>query len=129
LAGRGPRGAVAGLSSSAVALFGHDPATYEPHAVHAAGSEVTYRETNCYTDVLIELLHARGDEPLAAMGINVRMDFEGDQWTFFKPAPADLERLFGIDIHEMQPYRALPDQIAEQLAAGRTMIVELDAYH
>ena len=28
----------------------------------------TYRETNCYTDILIELLHARGDEPLAAMG-------------------------------------------------------------
>ena len=28
----------------------------------------------------------------------------------------------------MQPYRALPDQIAEQLAAGRTMTVELDAW-
>ena len=46
------------------------------------------------------------------------MDFEGDQWTFFKPPPEDLERLFGIDIHEMQPYRPLPDQIAEQLARG-----------
>ena len=36
------------------------------------------------------------------------IDFEGDQWTFFKPPPEDLERLFGIDIHEMQPYRPLP---------------------
>ena len=118
---------MAGLSSS-VSLFGHDPATYTPHPVHAAASDVTYRETNCYADVLLELLHARGDEPLAAMGINVRMDFEGDQWTFFKPPPGDLERLFGVDIHEMQPYRPLPEQIAEQIAEGRTLIVELDSW-
>jgi len=57
----------------------------------------------------------------------VRTDFEGDQWTFFKPPPEDLERLFGIDIHEMQPYRPLPAQIAEQIERGRTMIVEVDA--
>jgi hypothetical protein len=99
---------------------------YVPHAVHRPGR--TYVETNCYTDVLIELVHTRGYEPLAMLGINARMDFEGDQWTFFKPAPGDLELLYGIDIHEMQPYRALPDQIAEQLAAGRSMIVELDAW-
>ena len=98
-----------------------------PHAVHQA-TDRTYVETNCYTDVLIELLHARGDEPLAAIGSTVRLDFEGDQWTFFKPDPADLERLYGVDVHEMQPYRPLPDQLAEQLAAGRTMIVELDAW-
>jgi hypothetical protein len=100
--------------------------SYTPHPVHQAGR--TYVETNCYTDVLVELLHARGYEPLATLGVNVRMDFEGDQWTFFKPAPGDLERLYGVDIHEMQPYRPLPDQIAEQLAAGRTMIVELDSW-
>jgi Domain of unknown function (DUF1839) len=111
-----------------VSLLGADPATYVPHPVHAAADR-TYRETNCYSDVIIELLHARGDEPLGAIGATVRLDFEGDQWTFFKPAPGDLERLYGLDIHEMQPYRALPDQIADQLAAGRTMIVELDAFH
>jgi hypothetical protein len=86
-------------------------------------------ETNCYADILIELLHARGLEPLAAMGPAMRMDFEGDQWTFLKPAAQDLEMLYGVDIHEMQPYRALPDQAAEQLANGRTLIVELDSWH
>ncbi|HEY4094601.1 MAG TPA: DUF1839 family protein [Baekduia sp.] len=111
-----------------VSLFGADPATYVPHAVHVAG-ERTYVETNCYADVIVELLHAHGDEPLAGLGALVRLDFEGDQWTFFKPAPGDLERLYGLDVHEMQPYRALPDQIAEQLAAGRTIVVELDAFH
>jgi hypothetical protein len=110
-----------------ISLTGADPATYVPHAVHRPGGR-TYVETNCYSDVWIELLHARGDEPLAAIGATARLDFEGDQWTFFKPDPADLERLYGVDVHEMQPYRALPDQIAEQLAAGRTMTVELDAW-
>jgi hypothetical protein len=86
-------------------------------------------ETNCYTDILIELLHARGLEPLAAMGTTMRMDFEGDQWTFLKPAPQDLETLYGVDIHEMQPYRPLPDQAAEQIAQGRTLSVELDSWY
>jgi len=110
-----------------VSLLGVDPATYRPHELHRG--QRSYPETNCYTDILIELLHARGDEPLAAMGFTVRMDFEGDQWTFFKPPPGDLETLFGVDIHEMQPYRALPEQIAEQIGRGRTLIVEFDAWH
>jgi hypothetical protein len=113
--------------ATAVSLFGLDGARYQPHAVHHSGR--TYIESNCYTDVIIELLHARGDEPLAALGCLVRTDFEGDQWTFFKPAPDDLEALYGIDIHEMQPYRPLPLQIAEQIEAGRTLLVELDAWH
>jgi hypothetical protein len=108
-------------------LFGLDASTYEPHAVHGAGR--AYPETNCYTDIIIELLHARGDEPLAALGCLVRSDFEGDQFTFFKPPPEDLEALYGIDIHEMQPYRPLPTQIAEQIDVGRTIIVELDSFH
>jgi hypothetical protein len=114
-------------TSGLVTLFGHDPATYAAHAVHKG--QRTYLETNCYMDVLVELLHARGDEPRAALGCTVGLDFEGDQWTFFKPHPEDLQLLFGIDIHEMQPYRPLPVQIAELLAIGRTLIVELDAWY
>jgi len=110
-----------------VSLLELDPAGYRAHALHA--SERAYVETNCYTDVLIELLHARGEEPLAAMGCTARMDFEGDQWTFFKPFVGDLELLFGLDVHEMQPYRPLPEQAAEQIALGRTLIVELDAWY
>ncbi len=110
-----------------VSLLELDPSTYRSHPLHAP--ERTYAETNCYTDILIELLHAGGYEPLAAMGCAMRMDFEGDQWTFLKPAPEDLELLFGVDVHEMQPYRPLPEQIAEQIAQGRTLIVELDSWH
>jgi hypothetical protein len=108
-------------------LSGKEPSSYASHPLHAAAR--TYGETNCYSDVLIELLHGCGYEPLAAFGHVVRMDFEGDQWTFFKPPPEDLELLFGIDIHEMQPYRPLPVQIAEQLEEGRTIIVEVDSWY
>jgi hypothetical protein len=136
VAGRGPGGALAVVGGPPVAasgttrthsLTGLDPATYKPHLLHDHSR--TYLETNCYADIIIELLHACGYEPLAAFGHLVRMDFEGDQWTFFKPPPEDLEALFGIDIHEMQPYRPLPVQIAEQIELGRTMIVELDSWY
>jgi hypothetical protein len=111
----------------AKSLTGSEPATYAAHALHGHGR--TYRETNCYADIVIELLHARGYEPLAAFGHVVRMDFEGDQWTFFKPPAEDLESLFGVDIHEMQPYRPLPTQIGEQIELGRSIIVELDSWY
>ena len=107
-------------------LSGKNPAAYNRHALHA--NTRSYQETNCYADVLVELLHACGYEPMALFGHVVRMDFEGDQWTFFKPPPEDIELLFGVDIHEMQPYRPLPTQISEQLALGRTIIVELDSW-
>ncbi|HET6508926.1 MAG TPA: DUF1839 family protein [Baekduia sp.] len=109
------------------ALLDADPASYVPHPVHRAADR-TYVETNCYTDVVVELLHARGDEALGAVGSNVRLDFEGDQWSFFKPDPHDLELLYGVDVHEMQPYRPLPEQVEAQLATGRTMSMELDAW-
>jgi hypothetical protein len=118
---------LATTSTRSPSLTGKDPADYGQHFLHGEGR--TYLETNCYTDVIIELLHARGYEPVAAFGHLVRMDFEGDQWTFFKPPPDDLELLFGVDIHEMQPYRPLPVQIAEQLEHGRTILVELDSFY
>lgn len=107
-------------------LSGRSPGGYDAHPLHDSGR--AYQESNCYADVLIELLHAHGHEPLAMFGHLVRMDFEGDQWTFFKPPPQDIELLFGLDLHEMQPYRPLPVQIAEQLEQRRTIVVELDSW-
>ena len=109
-----------------LSLLGLDPQTYRAHALHDADRD--YPETNCYTDILIELVHARGLTSRSLLGGTVRTDFEGDQWTFFKPERQDLERLFGIDIHEMQLYRPLPEHFEEQLRHGRTMIVELDSW-
>jgi hypothetical protein len=110
-----------------VSLWGKELGEHESHPLHRAGR--TYLETNCYVDVLIELLHARGDEPLAMLGFIVRTDWEGDQFTYFKPRPEDLDRLFGIDIHEMLPYRPMPEHIEQQLALGHTVLVEIDAWY
>jgi hypothetical protein len=118
---------VSTTSRSSVSLWGIDPSSYASHALHTPGR--TYLETNCYADVLIELLHARGDEPLAMLGFIVRTEWEGDQFTYAKPRYADLDRLFGIDVHEMLPYRTLPEHIEEQLGLGRTVLVEMDAWY
>jgi hypothetical protein len=114
------------VTSMPVSLFGLDPATYRPHALHHARQ--AYPETNCYVDVLVELLHAAGLQPLAVMACALTVDFEGDQFSFFKPDLEAVRELLGVEIHEMQPYRPLPTQFAEQLAVGRTLIVESDSW-
>ena len=110
-----------------VSLWSLELDRHTPHVLHAPGR--TYVESNCYADVLIELVHARGDEPLAMLGSITRTDWEGDQFTYAKPMGADLDRLYGIDIHEMLPYRTLPEHIEEQLGAGRTVLVEIDGFY
>lgn len=113
-------------TSAATSLWGLDAATYNPHWLHGSGR--TYLETNCYADVLIELVHARGDEPVAMFGFVVGTDWEGDQFSYAKPRYDDLLALFGVDIHEMLPYRSLPEHIENQLRIGRTVLVEIDAW-
>ena len=108
-------------------LLGLDPASYIPSLLHHP--DRTFRETNCYADIWIELLHARGIDPASALSFTCAVDFEGDQWTFFKPPPDGLLRLYGIDVHEMQLYRPVVDHVLEQLQAGRTMTIEVDSFY
>lgn len=109
-----------------IALFGLNPRDWQPHLLHHP--ERTYVETNCYTDIVIEMVAAAGHDPTAMLGSAVTCDFEIDQWTFFKPDAADLRTLYGIDVHEMQPYLNLPEQAAARLAAGQTLMPELDSF-
>ena len=110
-----------------ISLLGLDPAAYRPHALH--DGERTYQETNCYADCLIELLAAAGHEPEAMLAGTAAVDFEVDQWTFFKPAPEDLLALHGLDLHEMQPYRSLAEQAATRLAVGQSVFPEVDSFY
>ena len=104
-----------------------DPATYRRHRVH--GEDRAWVETNCYTDVVIELLHGFGHEPLAALPFTLAIDFEGDQWTFFKFPQADLAELYGLDLQELAPWRPLVAHIEEQVGMGRPVLVELDSFY
>ncbi|WP_295850897.1 DUF1839 family protein [uncultured Xylophilus sp.] len=102
-------------------------ADYQSHAVHCPGS--AWVEKNCYIDVWIEAVHALGLEPLAMLPFTVRLDFEGDQWTFFKPPHRDLERLYGIVVHELNPWRGDIVLHAEaQARQGRLVFTEADAF-
>ena len=103
-----------------------DPATYRRHLIH--GENRTWAETNCYSDVIIELLHGLGLEPIAALPFTLAIDFEGDQWTFFKFPDADIFALYGLDIQELAVWRPLVDHIADQVEAGRPVLVELDSF-
>ena len=113
--------------SHLISLFGLDPTAYDGHPIHS--DERTYSETNCYVDCLVEMVHSAGQEPEAMMAGAVAADFELDQWTFFKPTPGDLYGLYGIDVHEVQPYRGFPSLIATRLAAGQTVMPEVDSFH
>jgi hypothetical protein len=93
------------------------------------GSSRAFRESNCYVDIWIELLHALELDPASALAFTCTIDFEGDQWTFFKPPADDLRSLFGIDVHEMQIYRPLTDHISERIESGSSVIVEVDSFY
>ncbi len=111
---------------SSVALPGLSASTHRPHLLH--GPEQVWVEKNCYVDIWIELLHALGLEPRAAMGFALSIDFQGDQWTFVKPSLDTLQQLYGIEVQELNVWRPLLDHAAEHLAAGRLISTEADAW-
>jgi hypothetical protein len=96
------------------------------HSLH--GENCIWVEKNCYIDLWIELLHALKLEPRAILSFVFTMDFEGDQWTFFKPPLSNLRRLYGIDVQELTIWRPLIKHAAEHLAAGKLLSVEADAF-
>lgn len=103
-----------------------DPGTYVRHPIHGEGR--IWAETNCYADVVIELLHGMGFEPIAALPFTLTIDLDVDQWTFFKFPHADVEALYALAIHELAPWRSLATHVEEQVGAGRPVLVELDSY-
>jgi hypothetical protein len=108
-------------------LFPLDPSRYERHFIHA--QDRTWIETNCYADVWIELLHSWGFDPVAALPFTIAIDFEGDQWTFFKFPHSHLYDLYGLDVQELLIWRPIIEHVEEQLDLGRIVLVEADSYY
>jgi hypothetical protein len=104
-----------------------DPGSYQSHALHRG--ERAWLETNCYVDLWIEVLHAFGFDPTAALGCTVGMDFEGDQFLFFKQSTSDLYELYGVDVQELNIWRSLLEHAVEQVGRGRVVMVEVDAFY
>lgn len=110
----------------ATALPGLDLGQYQRHALH--GEAAVWPEKNCYADLWIELLHAMGLDPHAMLGVCLPVDFEGDQWTFFKPSHDALRHFYGLDVQELTIWRPLIDHALEHASAGKLISVEADAY-
>jgi hypothetical protein len=107
-------------------IVGFEPRSYRPHAIHQEGR--IWAETNCYVDVWIELLHALGRDPIASLPFTFAIDFEGDQWTFFKCPLRDLYDLYRLDVQELSIWKPLGAHVEEQVREGRPVLVELDSY-
>jgi Domain of unknown function (DUF1839) len=104
-----------------------DAAAYRRHALHA--DDRVWVEKNCYIDVFIEVVHALGLEPLAMLGFVTAIDFEDDQWTFFKPPHDELRGLYGLDVQELNVWRPLAEHVQTHLSAGRFVSTEADAFY
>lgn len=85
--------------------------------------------TNCYIDAWMPILAHWHLDPIAGLGVTVALDYEADQFTFFKYLHEDLELLYGIVVGELTIYRSLEDQVIEQLRAGRLVLVEVDGFY
>jgi hypothetical protein len=115
------------VAAAAPSLRGLAPgAGHRAHALH--GPAALWPEKNCYVDIWIELLHALALEPRAMLGFTAAIDFDGDQWTFFKPPHGELFELYGIDVQELNVWRPLLDHALEHLRADRPISTEADAF-
>jgi hypothetical protein len=108
-------------------LLPGDPLAYRRHQMHSG--ERHWPQTNCYADLWIEILHMLGTEPAAAFGFTVAQDFEGDQFTFFKPPLDDLEALYGLHVTELALYDDLIGHLEQQIARRRLVLIELDSFY
>jgi hypothetical protein len=99
---------------------------YRRHALH--DDSCVWLEKNCYIDIWIEILHALGLDPHAMLPLTIAVDFEGDQWTFFKPSHDELRDLYGITVQELTVWRPLLDHVQEHAGAGKLVLAEVDAW-
>ncbi|HEY1532857.1 MAG TPA: DUF1839 family protein [Polyangiaceae bacterium] len=106
--------------------LGLDTASYQRHALHAESR--AWVEKNCYIDVWLEVLHAAKLDPTAALAFTVASDFDGDQWTFYKPPHVDLSVLYGVGVQELNVWKPILEHALFHVGQGRLVFTEADAF-
>ena len=101
--------------------------THVSHALH--DDERVWPETNCYVDLWIEVLHGLGLEPMAGLAFTLGLDFEGDQYTFFKYQHDELRLLYGVEVQELNVWKPLLTHALEQTELGRIFMPEVDSFY
>jgi hypothetical protein len=116
------------MAVSRVVVLPHlDASAYQRHTLHA--DDRVWVEKNCYVDIWIEVVHALGLEPLAMLSFVAALDFEGDQWTFFKPPHEELRDLYGVDVTELNVWRTLAEHAQAHVGDGKLISTEADAFY
>ncbi|WP_323122772.1 DUF1839 family protein [Burkholderia alba] len=105
----------------------HRAKHYRPHPLH--GPQMVWKQTNCYVDLWIEVLGWWGLNPYPALPFAVTLDFEGDQFSFFKFPLEDLEALYGVVVQEHAIFEPVDIHVEQQVARGNLMLVEVDAWY
>jgi hypothetical protein len=120
---------VVGCSQKVVAVTSlyADPDSYQRSSLHSEHRD--WPEKNCYVDVCIGLVHSLGLSPEAMLGSAIAVDFEGDQWTFYKPSHHDLFELYGIDVQELTVWRPLLEHVLEHVVADKLIATEADSFY
>ncbi len=95
----------------------------------AAPDGADWPVTNCYVDAWMLVLADWGLDPVAGLGMTAALDYEGDQFTFFKYQHDDLELLYGVVVGELTIYESLDRRIAEQIGLGRLVLAEADGFY
>jgi hypothetical protein len=115
------------VAVNVVSALGLDATRYTRHSVH--GESCVWLEKNCYVDVWLEVVHAAGFDPTAVLAFTLATDFDGDQWTFFKPPHEDLTLLYGFGIQELNVYRPILQHALFHVGEGRLVFTEADAFY
>lgn len=102
------------------------PGSYSAHPIHH--EDRVWAQTNCYMDLWVEVLHSLGLDPVPALACAFSSRFDGAQWTFLKLKAEDILALYGIDVAEMNVWRAPLVHIEDNLDVGMLSTVEVDGY-
>ncbi|WP_167105460.1 DUF1839 family protein [Mycobacterium sp. DL592] len=103
-----------------------EPETHRPHFTHSP--ERIWPETNCYFDLWIELLHALGLDPVPSFASALSADHDGMHWSFLKPLPEDLRRLYGLEVTEENVWMPVLETVESGPPRGVLHTVEVDSW-
>ncbi|PXW35283.1 UNVERIFIED_CONTAM: uncharacterized protein DUF1839 [Williamsia faeni] len=113
-------------SGDSISLSALHPGTYQPHFAHSDNR--IWRETNCYADLWIEVLHALGHDPVPSFVSALSADHDGEQWTFLKMEQTDLRILYGLEVTEDTLWRPVLDTVESGPRRSLFHTVEVDSW-
>lgn len=103
-----------------------EPDAHHPHFTHSP--DRIWPETNCYFDLWIELLNVLGLDPVPSFVSALSADHDGMHWSFLKPLPEDIRRLYGLEVTEENVWMSVLETVESGPPRGVLHTVEVDSW-